>query len=221
MVALVFGQSNAANFGETRRTAGPHAQVLFGPSLSRATDPLPGADGLGGSPWTRLADDIIAAGWYDRVILVPAAIGGTEINEWTPERDTRFRLIRSQIQAAQARGLRFTHLLWHQGESDNALHIDPTYYRLRFLSMLKGIRELGVSAPVFVAQATLCGAYGPSKDLRWVQRDIVNHDTGIWQGPDTDTLGPEFRHDGCHMSTRGLEAHAQLWMDFLAVYERR
>jgi Carbohydrate esterase, sialic acid-specific acetylesterase len=219
MVALVFGQSNAANFGQSRRTAGPKVQVLAGNRLIRAADPLPGANGEGGSVWTRLGDKLIAAGRYDRVIFVAAAVGGTEIGEWTPESKKHFRLIESQLRAAQARGLRFTHLLWHQGESDAYLQIHPTDYRQRFGSIMKGIRELGVDAPVFVAVATRCGAYGENKDIRWVQRDMVNHDLRIWQGPDTDVLGPEFRHDGCHFSTDGLNAHADLWLEYLARYD--
>lgn len=220
MVALVFGQSNAANFGESRRTAGPRVLVLVNGKFVRAADPLPGANGVGGSVWTRLGDKLIASGRFDRVIFIAAAVGGTEIAEWTPEVKKHFKLVEAQIRAAHARGLTITHLLWHQGESDAALLISPSDYRLRFLAMLRGVRELGVTAPVFVAQATRCGGYPENKDIRWVQRDIVNHDLGIWQGPDTDSLGPEYRHDGCHFSTRGLDAHARLWLPYLDAYRR-
>lgn len=220
MVALVFGQSNAANYGETRRIAGARVQVLAGGKLIRAVDPLPGGNGVGGSVWTRLGDKLIASGAYDRVIFVPAAIGGSEIAEWQPEVKKHFKLVATQIHMAQAAGYRFTHLMWHQGESDAALNIHPTDYRLRFLNVLRGVREAGVDAPVFVAVATVCGQYGENKDIRWVQRDIVNHDLRIWQGPDTDVLaGPEYRHDGCHFSTRGLDRHADLWLEFLARYD--
>jgi hypothetical protein len=221
MVALVFGQSNAANFGETRRKANANVFVFHNGKLTRASDPLPGANGNGGSVWTRLGDKIVSAGWYDQVIFVPAAVGGTEIAEWTPETMKWFPLIEKAIVGAQSRGLRFTHLLWHQGESDAYLKIHPTDYRLRFHSILRRLRELGVNAPVFVAQATRCGEYGESKDIRWVQRDMVNHDLGIWQGPDTDALGAESRYDGCHFNARGLDAHADLWLEYLRRYETR
>jgi hypothetical protein len=220
MVALVFGQSNAANYGETRRTAGPRVQVLTASGLQRASDPLPGANGVGGSVWTRLGDRVIAAGLYDRVILLPAAVGGTEIADWQPEVKKHFKQVENVVRLAQSRGLVITHMLWHQGESDAYLQIHPTDYRLRFLNVLKGVRELGVGAPVFIAVATRCGPYPENKDIRWVQRDIVNHDAGIWQGPDTDVLGADYRHDGCHFSTRGLDAHADLWMPYLQKYGR-
>jgi hypothetical protein len=219
MVALVFGQSNAANYGESRRTAGPKIQVLHNRKLARASDPLPGANGVGGSVWTRLGDKILAAGYYDRVIFVPAAYGGSEIADWQPEVKKHFKLIESAIDSTHGTGLRFTHLFWHQGESDNALDIGPAEYRARFLNIMRAIREAGVDAPVFVAVATRCGDYGENKDIRWAQRDVVNHDLRIWQGPDTDALGPAFRHDGCHFSTRGLDAHAELWLEYLARFE--
>jgi hypothetical protein len=215
MVALVFGQSNAANYGETRRTADARVRVLAGGRLLPAADPLPGANGGAGSVWTRLGDQLIAQGLYDRVIFVPAAVGGTEIAEWVPEVEKHFKLVEKAIEGAHASGLKFTHLLWHQGESDAYIRTDPTAYRLRFMSMLKRIRELGVDAPVYVSVATRCGPYPENADIRWVQRDMVNHDLGIYQGPDTDMLGAEFRHDGCHFSTRGLEEAARLWVGYL------
>lgn len=215
MVALVFGQSNAANYGETRHTADRRVSVFFDGRLLPAADPLPGADGNGGSVWSRLGDDLLAEGLYDRVIFVPAAVGGTEIAEWTPEVEKHFTLVEKAIEGAHGAGLKFTHLLWHQGESDAYLKVDPTSYRLRFMSMLKRIRELGVDAPIYVSVATRCGPYGENADIRWVQRDMVNHELRIWQGPDTDVLGPEFRHDGCHFSTRGLHETARMWVEFL------
>ncbi len=215
MVALVFGQSNAANFGETRLTADARVSVFVNGRLLPAADPLPGADGVGGSVWTRLGNDLLTAGMYDRVVFVPVAVGGTEIADWTPEVKKHFERVEKAVRDVQAAGLQFTHLLWHQGESDAYKHIDPASYRLRFMNMLKRIRELGVTAPIYVAVATRCGPYPENADIRWVQRDLVNHDLGIWQGPDTDTLGAEFRFDGCHFSTQGLAAHAQMWVSFL------
>ena len=78
MVALVFGQSNAANWGQGRRTAGANVQVFYKGRFYRASDPIKGADGEGGSVWTRLGDKLIAAKLYDKVIFVPVARGGSE-----------------------------------------------------------------------------------------------------------------------------------------------
>lgn len=218
MVALVFGQSNAGNWGESRRTAGPRVLNFFRGRYSRARDPLAGADGNGGSVWTRLGDRIIAAKLYDRVIFVPAAIGATEIAQWAPEGRLHEDLLRNVRAARQAR-LRFTHLLWHQGESDAVLGTSAEDYQRRFLGMLKAIRALGVDAPAFVAIATRCGQYPPNETIRAAQVGLADPKLGIYLGPDTDQLGPEYRYDGCHFSDLGLEAHAEMWLQVIQARE--
>jgi len=214
MVALVFGQSNAGNWGENRRVAGPRVFNFFRGRYERARDPLPGANGNGGSVWTRLGDKLIAARLYDRVVFVPASISATEIAQWAPGGLLHEDLLRNVREARQAR-LVFTHLLWHQGESDAALGTSAEDYQRRFLAMLSAIRALGVDAPVFVAVATRCGQYPPNEAIRAAQLGLVNPALGIFAGPDTDRLGPEYRHDGCHLSDRGLDAHAEMWLQVI------
>jgi hypothetical protein len=211
MVALVFGQSNAGNWGESRRIAGPRVFSFFRGRFARARDPLPGANGEGGSVWTRLGDKLIAAGLYDRVIFVPASIGATEIALWAPGGLLHEDLLRNVREAQQA-GYRFTHLLWHQGESDAALGTRSLDYQERFLAMLAAIRGLGVDAPAFVAVATRCGAYPLDASIRSAQQALVAPQRGIFAGPDTDQLDGAYRHDGCHFSTSGLDAHAEVWL---------
>jgi hypothetical protein len=217
MVALVFGQSNAGNWGESRRIAGPRVYSFFRGRYERARDPLPGADGQGGSVWTRLGGKLIAAGLYDRVVFVPAAIGATEIAEWAPSGRLHQDLLRNVREARRAR-LVFTHLLWHQGESDAALGTAAEDYQARFLALLAAIRALGVDAPAFVAVATRCGQYPPNEAIRNAQRGLVNPALGIFAGPDTDQLGPEYRYDGCHFSDQGLDAHAQMWLEVIRAH---
>jgi len=219
MVALVFGQSNAGNWGESPKTAGPNVFVFFRGQYGRAKDPLPGANGNWGSVWTRLGDKIIASKLYDKVIFVPAAIGATEIALWSPGGLLHKDLLRNVREAKEA-GYTFTHLLWHQGESDAVLGTRKEDYEQRFIAMLAAIRELGVDAPAFVAIATRCGDYQPNAEIRAAQMALVNPALGIFQGPDTDQLDLTYRHDGCHFSNAGLEAHADLWLKVIEDHEQ-
>ncbi len=218
MVALVFGQSNAANFGETRHKSRIGVYYFFRGRYGRAADPLPGANGQGGSVWTRLGDQIIAAKLFSQVIFVPAAIGATEIARWAPGGLLHEDLLRNVRETLQA-GYRFTHLLWHQGESDAVLGINPADYELRFRGMIAAIRALGVNAPVFIAQATRCANSPPSPDIRWAQHDLVDPSKGIFAGPDTDTIDTTWRYDGCHFSDKGLDRHAAMWLEVIKAYE--
>lgn len=217
MVALVFGQSNAGNWGESSKTAGPNVFFYFRGEFGRAKDPLRGANGNGGSVWTRLGDKIIAAKLYDRVVFVPAAIGATDIALWAPGGLLHKDLLRNVREAKDA-GYTFTHLLWHQGESDAVLGTRKDDYEQRFIAMLAAIRELGVDAPAFVAVTTRCGDYQPNAEIRAAQTELVNPALGIFAGPDTDQLDLTYRHDGCHFSNAGLDAHAEMWLKVLEDY---
>ncbi len=218
MVALVFGQSNAGNWGESRRVAGPRVFNFFRGRYERARDPLPGANGNGGSVWTRLGDKIIAAKLYDRVVFVPASISATEIAQWAPGGLLHKDLLRNVREARQAR-LTFTHLLWHQGESDAVLGTPAEAYRQSFVEMLAAIRALGVDAPAFVAIATRCGQYPPNETIRSAQLSLADPALGIFIGPDTDQLDERYRYDGCHFSDIGLDAHAEMWLQVIRDYD--
>ena len=214
MVALVFGQSNAANWGQGRRTAGANVQVFYKGRFYRASDPIKGADGEGGSVWTRLGDKLIAAKLYDKVIFVPVARGGSEIVRWGPNGDLNGVLM-DTISATQKSKLKFTHLFWHQGEADNRLKTSGEVYKQEFLGMVKKIRAAGIDAPLYVATATICSEFKINPELRKAQTDVVNPAQNTFAGPDTDTLGLELRHDWCHFNSKGLDQHADLWLAIL------
>jgi hypothetical protein len=217
MVALVFGQSNSGNGGETRATAGNDVYVFHQGRLAAADDPLPGASGSGGSVWTRLGPRIVERGLADAVVFVPVVVGGSPIERWTPDGDVHPLLVTALDDLASA-GIPLTHLLWHQGESDAGRGTPPADYVARFHSMLETFRSRGIDAPVLVSVATLCRAHRPDDVIRDAQRSLVNPELGIFAGPDTDLLGYAYRYDGCHFSTEGLEAFSDSWLAALEAH---
>lgn len=214
MVALVFGQSNAANGGET--AAGPHPGVyaFHRGRLTEARDPLPGADGDRGSVWMRLAALLRAEDGYDAVVLVPFAFSTSAIADWKPGGVLHEPLLR-RIDDATAHGLRFTHLLWHQGEADARAGTDEASYRAGFLALMKAIRARGIDAPVYVPLATRCGRTQGNDAVRAAQGALPDRAQRILAGPDTDTIGRADRHDGCHFADSGLAQAARLWQEAL------
>src|SRR6266446_3835460 len=113
-------------------------------------------------------------------------------------------------------GIAVDMLCWHQGEA-NANHTPMTAdeYHDYFRAMLRGVREAGVKAPVYVALATLCED-GPhpfqnSAQIRLGQKKVVSLWNRVMPGPDTDQIGIADRRDGCHFAASGQELAAQAW----------
>ncbi|MDB5227070.1 MAG: uncharacterized protein JWN78_1263 [Bacteroidota bacterium] len=225
VVLLVMGQSNAANFGETRYAAACSQAVNFYNGIYYPlSDPLYGAKGDGGSVWSRLGDMLIQNSFARVVIIAPVAIGGTSIQQWKPS-GVNNHFITETIAALQAKGLKITHVLWHQGESNHASMnplVTPVQngqqYTHDFLELVAQLRSLGVNAPIFPAIATHCGVTANDTVLESAQRHLANDSLGIFNGPNTDSLGNEYRFDQCHFNTNGLHVHALLWKEILLAH---
>lgn len=214
MVALAFGQSNSANFGNQRRKAQPGVYNFHAGKCYQAADPLLGADGNGGSVWTRLGDKIVQQGLFDRVLFTSIGVGGTEVQRWAPGGDLHPRII-TAIQQLTTAGFDITHLLWHQGETDADLATPKPQYQQHFLAMLERIRAAGVQAPIYVSVASRCGDRLPQPSIQAAQRELVNPAQGILAGPNTDELDDTDRYDRCHFSASGLNKAADLWLQAL------
>lgn len=221
-VLFAFGQSNSANFGQTRHTATDRV-LNFSIHDGRcypAVDPLLGADGNGGSVWGRVGDALIAEGAFDRVLVVPFGIGSTGIAEWTTGGRLHPRIAFAARQLALA-GITPTHVLWHQGENDARRNTPAEDYTRMFAEMVHALRGYGIHAPVFPAVATLCNDLG-SDTLRAAQRALPQRIDGVYPGPDTDTLSDmRDRIDYCHFSDRGMQAYARLWTEAILAFENK
>jgi hypothetical protein len=211
MVAIVFGQSNSANYGESRKRAKEGVYNFYKGKLYRAEDPLLGATGNQGSVWTRLGDRIIEEKLYDEVIFIAIGVGSTSIARWTTGGDLHSRIINAISEVTQS-GLKVTHLLWHQGESD--IKTSKQEYKKMFMNMLYDIRSRGVEAPIYVSIATRCER-STLNEIQEAQIELVDISSGIYPGPNTDNLRFCYRYDGCHFSDEGLEKYAESWMEKL------
>lgn len=209
-VIVAAGQSNAGNSGETRYTPTNAVFNLYAGKLYRATDPLLGASGNGGSVWGRMADALIAKGECDAVVIALAAMGGTGIRRWEDGGELH-PLILHALDDCKSAGLTVTHILWHQGERDASDWMRGSDYQASFRSIVCAIRKRGVAAPVYVSVATRNGNT-TSTELAAAQAGLVD-DAGIFAGPDTDTITARF--DEMHFSTTGLTQASELWVKCL------
>ena len=237
-VILVAGQSNAANTaerdhnGQVFRTDKPIYNLLFVNSTCyRAENPLLGADGTYQSFALPLASQLIDANIFGRVLIVPISVSGTMIEEWTPSGHYWSRFTKA-IASLDEIGLRPDFVVWHQGEGNAGfLTREPDAsqtlkdalwlaYIRNFLSIVDGLRSLGVAAPVFVAVATGCSSTTVSPHIRAAQLALPDLAWKIYQGPDTDMIDFSYRSRAnvCHFSHEGNQVHAEKWYEILRAY---
>lgn len=213
-VILTMGQSNAANFAETKYDPLKDVQAYtVGGHYTHAIDPQPGADGPWGSVWSRLGDAIINSKMYDHVILISIAQGGTMVEQWA-DGYLNQRII-TTLDDLNAHHIVPTYILWHQGESDKNANTTKARYIEEFLKVRATIRMRGFVAPIYIAHATYSnGLY--SQEVYDAQTELVQTYPDLKQGPDTDTLtGPGERYDNAHFTDKGVNDHAALWLDVL------
>ena len=215
---LIIGQSNGGNHGETRSTA--HRAVfnfnLFDGLCYRASDPLLGATGDGGSPWCIFGDALIADSFAQSILLCPFSVGGSTVAEWAPGGTYQHRM-RYGISRLRHSGFEPSHVLWHQGEADALYGTSAEEYTSDFRALVGSLRGLGIRAPNYVAIASYFaipeGYAANQAIIRHAQQSLFNAEDGILPGPDTDLIRDRF--DGCHMGTAGLREHAHMWQTCL------
>ena len=88
-------------------------------------------------------------------------------------------------------GIRPTHVLWHQGESDVVADTPPAEYVAQFGALVASLAALGIDAPVFPAVATHCyfedelrvTYLASAERIRRAQTSLPERIPNVWTGP--------------------------------------
>jgi hypothetical protein len=215
-VIVSAGQSLMGNSGDPSGRIAPQLAVFnfnwIDGKCYVAKDPLLGATTAGANQLTRIAELLVKHKYYDAVMVVPLAHGGTFIKDWAPGGSMNKRLI-GGLQRALKAGLSPTMILWQQGEAEAGNQPQPPNGKAwadLFNAMVISIRDIHVIAPIYVARSTICRNDG-STIIRNAQADVVNN-FDVLPGPDTDMISLSDRWDGCHFGVSGLERSSRLWL---------
>ncbi|NKK36389.1 hypothetical protein GFL72_17335 [Rhizobium leguminosarum bv. viciae] len=225
-VLLILGQSNAANDGGQRHRSnyGPRVVNAFDKRCFIAASPLLGSTDTKGEYWTLLANQLIASGQYDSVILAPLAYSGSEVARWAAGGDINPVLV-DTVKQLQDSGYRITSVLWVQGEKDLVIGTTAETYQEHFMSMVDTLRQHGVEAPVYISIASKClepsnGGFKehiPDNAIVRAQLALSKNGHGIRAGVNTDVLlDPDDRYDDCHIGGTGAEKVSQAWLNLLS-----
>jgi lysophospholipase L1-like esterase len=157
---------------------------------------------------------LIDSGFYKQVVIIPAGIGATSIQCWS-DGDCNLKLMET-LDWMHKDKIIATHIIWHQGESDNLENTSKEVYKSRLKKIVTQIRNAGQSADFYVCTAS----YHPSvigiKDngndtlIQQAQTEFVNETPGTCSGANTDLLNlASDRYDGVHFSRTGLDKFAR------------
>jgi hypothetical protein len=225
LVLIVAGQSNWTTVVPTFYTATNTANIdnmnIFDGALYSITGPL-----LGSSQYTvnngnisvRVADTLITNGKFDRVILVPIAVGSSTIADWTTGGLSNRPTVAMKRLAARGitpgmTGVTFA-FLWGQGEGDAAT--TQANYAAGLTSLISATNAAGFSGRYFICKETWSAGAAASA-VQAAQVAAVNGTT-VFSGGNLDALtGANRQADNTHFSDAGAAAVASAVVSAMAV----
>jgi Carbohydrate esterase, sialic acid-specific acetylesterase len=219
LVLITMGQSLMANFHAinapiyvpTNSSVIDNFNIYDGAAYAFVRAPAVGCNGYLSNVATRVADMLVNKSVFDRIIVVPIAVGSTTIDEWTTgDFASRFpvamrRLAASGITPATP-GVTFA-AVWGQGESDTRDGTSRAAYRGHLDRLIETVFSSGFSGRLFVnVESYYLGR--TSSEIRAAQTSVVNGTT-VFQGADWDALGRSYRlPDNLHPGELGAPVFA-------------
>lgn len=210
LVLLALGQSNAGNHGTASvQTAEAITMVAEGKCI-KATDPLPGGTGTGGSIWQRLPALMSMQKNARPIVLSVLAVDASTIGEWTRSDSPLKERLESQVDSMRHLGFSPDLILWQQGEADARSGTSAEDYAKGLGRLATLFNDLGLKVPIVLARSSICRT-APSAAIRSAVDSVVSGDSRFRLGPDTDTLSSSAFRDGCHLTAEGLDLAAKMW----------
>lgn len=221
LVLITAGQSQwttitTSSFTPTSASAVDNLNIYDG-ALYNCAGPLLGAQytpsGGSGNLSARVADLLVTNGIFDRVIVVPVAIGATSIAQWeTGPLATRISVAIKRLAARgitpATTGVTFA-LLWGQGETDGVNGTAQATWQASFGNIKAAAIAAGFSGRFFVVKETWNGGITYST-IQAAQAAVVDNVT-VFAGGDLDSLNSSNRQAGnTHFNDTGAAAAATL-----------
>lgn len=232
LVIVAAGQSNITNAAPSAYTPTNGSKIdnfnIYDGGSYAAADPQLGCTNTSiGHPIFRLADNLITANLFDRVVIVPIGVGGTSVAEW--ESGTESTRIGVAFARLSSRGLVAgtnvtVIVVWGQGETDTQIGTSQGAYTASMNNVISQSRTAGFTGLWFVAKQTFLQGV-VSAPIQAAQVAVVNHGANVWGGPDADAMinntcsGVACRQgDNIHFSDAGSASYAAGFQAALHAY---
>jgi Carbohydrate esterase, sialic acid-specific acetylesterase len=208
-VLVPIGQSNAANTVSSLVERRPDVSAFnfYDGHCYLIQDPLLGASGSGGSLWTGVAQGLAERNPGLPILVVAAAAGGSAVSDWLDTRSSYLPRLERQLALLQTLDFRSALFIWVQGEADATFYVPEATYaeRLRkLIGRIGALPSIKVNSQWLIFQTSRCGddSAGSAAILR-AQKSVASSLPGAILGPNTDTLGSNYRYDSCHYNDDG------------------
>lgn len=220
LVLIVAGQSNNINTAPTAVTATNATSIdvlnVYDGAIYPGTNPVLGASWNNASPLgpgfmdTAVADKLITAGKFARVILVPVAIGGLNAALMANGGPVQNLLCVAMGRLA-ARGItsqtNVTFAVdWGQGEAELGLSTSQANYTTYLTQMGTNLNACGFVGRFFVNKETYISGstYAPVQAAQVAIAGTVIGNVTFTAGADMDTLNGTNRADNTHWNDLGI-----------------
>jgi len=242
-IILFIGQSTNNN-GVQGMASPANPTKIFNLSLAypmpdkiyQAMEPLLSSDIVQGHHGMYYADQLIAGGYRDNVVLLPIACGASYAADYAPkggvvggpQPGTRtgslsYRIGLAARVIAKAGLSRLPVIIdWQQGEWDS--DSTPTTYANYKLALDAGIAEfkrvglLKTGNVMLMHKCTrITNSSGSRNPIRQAQADVVDG-VLVRAGADIDSLDGSYRYDGTHFSAAGAASQAALKVPLAAAF---
>lgn len=210
IVIATGGQSQAANSNSSLSATrqGDGVFEFFDGACFVAIDPILGNRGPGGSLWPDLGLRIATATGRP-VLFVHGAVGGSQVSDWLDPRSGYLDAWRTRLAAARRQGYEPRWIVWTHGETDAAARRPPERFERELRQLLDEVLAAAPEARIYYLRSTVCRGEGRAEgvpELVAAQTRVAEANPRIVAGLLTDSLGPDFRWDGCHFNSRGRAA---------------
>lgn len=213
-VIIVAGQSNVANTVSSLSKSSPNIYNFYDNTLYHAQDPLLGATGKQGSLWIEVGEQILAKTKYSEVVLINIARNNSSISDWV--NDGKFNnLIVQALNSSVLSGLKANVLLWGQGERDAIDNMQKSDYYKMLTNLVTNTNKEERSIPIIISLSSRCFSNAENNNIRQAQMKTIQRFNFVFQGPDTDKLGADYRYDDCHFNTKGKKINSKLWTKYI------
>jgi hypothetical protein len=232
LIQLYIGDSISSNSGASAYVPTNTKNEMHNPhtgSLWRYKDPHVGVSTGPGSYPGRVADKLIDASEFTRMITMNTSIGGAASSDYAKSGPFNHR-VRVALMWARSFGWpvaapistwRFA-VIYACGTNDNALGISQAAFEANALSCFDTIRDFGCNAPIFINKCSLLANDGDvDTGIQAAQDALINNGLGRYAGFNMDSLTTTTnRQSGNypHLTNTGNDALATGIKDILAAH---